>query len=251
MWIRKYLSVVLFILHYLVSILGKALAYIVTPFVFPFRHSIRNYVYNYFLSNNVYLDRCTVTSLFKSQYQTSKGFIKKRKTNKFIAYLAVFLWFFLDDDASLDCCSSSYADPLKIKGLNIRGSYFDLGDKQAENNIKCTLYNFKSFYYWAVIRNGFYNWNYLIEDSILDRTSGIDLPIHERIHESNKNIQPFKYNEFYQDTSGKWFFYLARCWVDKKGRASGFDLGFRRIQPNGNKSNGVNAVARLYWKKKW
>lgn len=233
----KYLSILKFILHYLTAISGKLLAYIVTPLIFAFRHKIRSYAYNFIRENKLKLKRdigCEV------EYQ---------KTNQLLGYPALFLWFFLDDDANLDLCSKAYADEDKLKDLVIFDKFFRAGKYQYQNpnwvHFK-SWYNFKSFYYWTVIRNGFYNYNYLVEDSYLDDCGTFNLEPHQRIHESNPNIKPFKYNEFYQDDNGKWFFMLSRCWVDKDGFAYGFEVGFRRIG-----YNKTNAVIRLYHKKKW
>ncbi len=46
-----------------------------------------------------------------------------------------------------------------------------------------------------------------------------------------------------QDSNGKWFFLMTKC-VHWRGKAHGYEIGWRRKD-----LNGVNAVIRFYWKK--
>lgn len=76
----------------------------------------------------------------------------------------------LDDDSNLTITSLIFHKPEDVVGLNLVGSYYDLGDRAIENKISIwkNCGNFKKFYYWMVIRNGFYNFNYIVEYSYLD-----------------------------------------------------------------------------------
>lgn len=244
----RYLSVLKFIANNIVAILFKLVGYVVTPLIFPHRYYINNYVFNFIISNKMKLNRMIIVGEDENRYITPKGYINKRKTNKVLGYILLVLWFFIDNDASLDCCSTAFVKPEDVKGLVIEGNWFDLGDKQRLNNISIwsNWHNFKSFYYWMVIRNGFYNYNYLVEDSYMDDCGILPYPPNERIHESNPNIQPFSEHRFYKDSNGKWFFIATKCWLDKDGFASGYEIGFRRLR-----DNKVNAVIRFYKDKKW
>ena len=241
----KYLSILVFIWHYIKAILGKLTGYIVTPLVFPHRDWIRNYVWNYILVNKLPLKRSTVKSEDNEKYYTKSGYILKRKTNKFIGKLVMFFWRYLDDDSSLTSCSSMFVKPENVKGLVHIGSYFDLGDKARENKISIwtNWQNFKDFYYWMVIRNGFYNYNYYDEDSITNACGTFDLPVDKRMHKNGPNKEEFSIHYFFQDSNGKWFFRTAMC-KHYKGFAYGYEIGWYRTW-----DGGVNAKIRLEFKK--
>lgn len=241
----KYLSILVFIWHYIKAILGKLTGYIVTPLVFPHRDWIRNYTWNYILVNKLPLKRSTVKSEDEEKYYTKNGYILKRKTSKFIGKLVMFFWRYLDDDSSLTSCSSMFVKPENVKGLVHIGSYFDLGDKARENKISIwtNWQNFKDFYYWMVIRNGYYNYNYYDEDSITNRCGTFDLPEDKRIHKNGPNKEEFSIHHFFQDSNGKWFFRTAMC-KHYKGFAYGYEIGWYRTW-----DGGVNAKIRLEFKK--
>jgi hypothetical protein len=93
-----------------------------------------------------------------------------------------------------------------------------------------------------VIRNGFYNFNYIVEDSSLNKC-GSFTSVSGRIHKNGANPVEYSEHRFYQDSNGKWFFILTKC-KHFKGKAYGYEIGWRR-----KNLNGVNAVIRLYWKK--
>ena len=232
-------------LNYVLAILGKLSGYVITPLVFPFRDFINHYVFNFIKNNNMKLNRFVIISEDLEKYYLPKGYITKRETNKFLGYILMFFWFYIDNDADLTCCSRAFVSSNDVKGLARIGSYFDLGDLQRENttSIWTNWTNFKNFYYWMVIRNGFYNYNYLIEDSYLNQCGSFKLKPNERIHESNRDLKNFSEHSFYQDSNGKWFFIATLCRM-YKGKAYGYEIGWRRL-PN----NRVNAVIRLYWKK--
>lgn len=241
----KYISILVFIWHYVKAILGKLTGYIVTPLVFPHRDWIRNYVWNYILVNKLPLKRSTVKSEDEEKYYTKNGYILKRKTNKFIGKLVMFFWRYLDDDSSLTSCSSMFVKPENVKGLVHIGSYFDLGDKARENKISIwtNWQNFKDFYYWMVIRNGYYNYNYYDEDNITNSCGTFDLPEDKRIHKNGPNKEEFSIHYFFQDSNGKWFFRTAMC-KHYKGFAYGYEIGWYRTW-----DGGVNAKIRLEFKK--
>ena len=245
----KYLSVLKFIVNYLVSIIGKLLGYIITPIVFSYRDYINNYAWNFIKQNNIKYNRSTIYKEDDEKYYTKNGFIYKRKTNKFLGYIILVPFFFIDNDANLTSCSLAFTKAEDVKGLKLIGSYFDLGDRAMENKISVNPFtnwqNFKQFYYWMVIRNGFYNYNYIVEDSYMNSTTGFtkEFPPNERIHGSNKNLKDFNEHRFYQDKSGKWFFICTLCRM-YKGKAYGYEFGWRRLS-----NGGVNAVIRLYWSK--
>ena len=242
----KYLSIFRFVFHYIKAICGKLTGYIITPLVFPHRDFIRNYTYNFIMTNGLPLKRNTIHKEDEEKYYTKKGFIYKRKTNKFLGYIIMFLWRYLDDDASLTSCSSAFVDLKTVKGLVIEGSYFDIGDKAKENKISIwtNWKNFKDFYYWMVIRNGFYNYNYYDEDSILNNCGDFKhLPKDPRIHEGYKPLKNFDVHQFFQDSNGKWFFRTAICRIIK-GKAYGYEIGWYRTS-----SGDVNAKIRIQWAK--
>ena len=242
----KYLSILTFAWHYIRATSGKLRGYIITPLVFPHRDWIRNYNYNYMKTNNLPLKRCTIHREDDEKYYTANGFILKRKTNKYLGVFVMRLWRYLDDDASLTSCSSAFVDPKTVEGLVIEGSYFDLGDRARENKISIwtNWKNFKDFYYWMVRRNGYYNYNYYDEDSIMNECGNFNhLDRDPRIHENYKPLQNFDVHHFFQDSNGKWFFRTAMCRIIK-GKAYGYEIGWYRTS-----SGGVNAKIRVQWAK--
>ena len=239
---KKVLAVVRYILGYVTAIVGKALGFVITPIVYKNKDWIRNYAWNWMLSRGIKINRSTVYSEDAERYYTAKGYIVKRATSWY-GIVVVGLSFFLDDDANLDCCSTMFSDPEKINGLKVRGSYFDLGDLQAENKIKFDWYTFKEFYYWMVIRNGFYNYNYVVEDSWLNACGKLDKGPSKRIHKSGGNTEEWSEHGFYEDENGKTFFLCTYCKL-VKGKAYGYEIGWRR-----KSDGGVNQVIRLYWAK--
>lgn len=241
----KYVSILKFIVHYIVAILGKLIGYIITPIIFTYRDWIRNYAWNWMQINGIKCKRSTIHKEDSEKYYTKNGYILKRKTNKILGYIIIILYFFLDDDSDLTSCSTMFVKPEDVKGLVIVGSYFDLGDRARENkiNIWANWTNFKDFYYWMVRRNGFYNYNYIIEDSYLNECGGFNLPEDKRMHKEGPNLEEFNINYFFQDNNSKWFFRTAMCKF-YKGFAYGYEIGWYRIN---NKE--VNAKVRIYWKK--
>jgi hypothetical protein len=194
--------------------------------------------------NGIKCNRSTIWAEDMFKYHTKDGYITKRKTNKYLGYILVIPYFMLDDDSNLTITSLMFHKSEDIVGLKIVGSYFDLGDKARENKISIwkNWSNFKKFYYWMVIRNGFYNFNYIVEDSYLD-ACGEFKTVSPRISKDGANPVEFSEHGFYQDSNGKWFFILTKC-KHFKGKAYGYEIGWRRKD-----LNGVNAVIRLYWKK--
>ena len=240
----KYLSILKFVGNYLVAIPGKVLGLVVTPMIFPHRDWIRNYVWNYMQVNGIKCERSTIHSEDNEKYYTKNGWIVKRKTNKYVGKVISILHRFLDDDSSLTSCSTMFVKPEDVDGLVLVGSYFDLGDRARENKISIwtNWKNFKQFYYWMCIRNGFYNYNYIEEDSYLNACGMLD-SVSKRIHKKGPNPEEFSEHRFYQDSNGKWFFTMNLC-KHIRGFAYGYELGWRR-----KSLNGVNAVIRLHWKK--
>ena len=102
---------------------------------------------------------------------------------------------------------------------------------------------FKQFYYWSVIRNGFYNYNYIVEDSYINQCGELAQGISGRINKSGPNTKEFSEHGFYQDSNGKWFFLMTRC-KHFRGKVYGYEIGWRRKD-----TGGVNAVIRLYFAK--
>jgi hypothetical protein len=240
----KYLSIIRYTLNYLIAILGKVLAYVLTPFIFQFKDFVRNYTWNFLLSKGLKIKRSTIFDEDKNKYYTAKGYIVKRKTNSISGYIILFFYFFLDDDANLDSCSSMFSDARKVNGLKFLGSYFDVADTQRLNKINLLdWYTFKEFYYWTVIRNGFYNYNYIIEDSILNICGNFDLLPTKRISKSGGNVENFSEHRFYKDDNNKWFFIMTYCKI-VKGKAYGYEIGWRRMS-----KGGVNQIFRVYWSK--
>ena len=240
----KYLSIYRFVKHYISSILGKLEGFLITPLVFPHRDWIRNYAWNYMRVNGIECFRSTIHSEDDTKYYTKNGYILKRKTNKVLGKVVMWLYFHLDDDSNLTSCSRMFVKPEDVTGLVHIGSYFDLGDRARENKISIwtNWKNFKQFYYWMVIRNGFYNFNYIVEDSSLNKC-GSFISVSGRIHKNGANPVEYSEHGFYQDSNGKWFFLLTLC-KHYKGFAYGYEIGWRRKD-----LNGVNAVIRFYWKK--
>lgn len=241
----KYLSILIFVWHYIKSLSGKVSGFILAPLIFPHRDFIRNYVHNYIKQNNLKLKRSTIYKEDNLKYYTKNGYIYKRKTNKLLGKLILFLWRYLDDDSDLTSCSTMFVKPQNVKGLVYIGSYFDLGDRAKENKISIwtNWQNFKDFYYWMVIRNGFYNYNYFDEDSYLNQCGTFNLPKANRMHKEGNNPIEFSEHHFFQDNNGKWFFRWALC-KHIKGKAYGYEFGWYRME-----EGGVNAKARIYWKK--
>lgn len=240
----KYLTILKFISNYLPAILGKLIGYIVTPLVFPHRDWLRNYVWNWMQVNGIKCLRSTIHKEDEEKYYTKNGFILKRKTNKLLGYILIIPYFFLDDDSNLTITSLMFHKPEDVVGLNIVGSYFDLGDRARENKISIwkNWGNFKKLYYWMVYRNGFYNFNYIVEDSYLNSCGKFET-VSGRIHKNGPNPVEYSEHGFYQDSNGKWFFLMTLC-KHYKGFAYGYEIGWRR-----KSLSGVNAVIRIHWKK--
>ena len=238
----KWLSVGGFIKHYVSSIVGKIGGLVITPLIFPHRDWIRNYARNYMRVNGIECFRSTIHSEDDTKYYTKNGFILKRKTNKVLGKVVMWLYYHLDDDSNLTSCSKMFVKPEDVTGLVHIGSYFDLGDKARENKISIWTdwKNFKQFYYWMVIRNGFYNFNYIVEDSSLNKCGELAQGVSPRIHKGGPNPKEFSEHGFYQDSNGKWFFLMTRC-KHFRGKAYGYEIGWRRKD-----DGGVNAVIRLY-----
>jgi hypothetical protein len=93
-----------------------------------------------------------------------------------------------------------------------------------------------------VYRNGFYNYNYIVEDSSLNKC-GSFTSVSCRIHKNGPNPVEYSEHGFYQDSNGKWFFLMTLC-KHYKGYAYGYEIGWRR-----KSLSGVNAVIRIHWKK--
>lgn len=240
----KWLSVGRFIKHYVSSIIGKVRGLVLTPLIFPHRDWIRNYAWNYMRVNGIECERSTIWKEDDEKYYTKNGYILKRKTNKVIEALVMRLYYHLDDDSSLTSCSTMFVKPEDVDGLVLVGSYFDLGDRARENKISIwtNWKNFKQFYYWMCMRNGFYNYNYIVEDSYLNACGKFET-VSGRIHKKGPNPVEYSEHGFYQDSNGKWFFLMTLC-KHVKGYAYGYEIGWRR-----KSLNGVNAVIRIHWKK--
>lgn len=241
----KYLTILKFIVHYVLVVLGKLAGYIVTPLVYPHRDWLRNYIWNWMQVNGIKCNRSTIWAEDEFKYYTKNGYITKRKTNKYLGCVLVIPYFMLDDDSNLTITSLMFHKPEDIIGLNLVGSYFDLGDKARENKISIwtNWKNFKQFYYWMVIRNGFYNFNYIVEDSWLNVCGKLDKGPSKRIHKSGGNTEEWSEHGFYKDENGKWFFLCTYCKLIN-GKAYGYEIGWRR-----KNDGGVNQVIRLYWAK--
>ena len=238
----KYLTILKVIVHYILAGLGKLAGYIVTPLVYPHRDWLRNYIWNWMQVNGIKCNRSTIWAEDEFKYYTKNGYITKRKTNKYLGYMLVIPYFMLDDDSDLTITSQMFHKPEDVVGLKIVGSYFDLGDRARENKISIwkNWGNFKKFYYWMVIRNGFYNFNYIVEDSYMNQCGELAQGISPRIHKQGPNPVEFSEHGFYQDSNGKWFFLWTLC-KHFRGKAYGYEIGWRRKD-----TGGVNAVTRLY-----
>ena len=234
----KYLTVLKFIVHYVLAGLGKLIGYIATTLVYPYRDWLRNYIWNWMQVNGIKCNRSTIWAEDKFKYYTKNGYILKRKTNKYLGYILIIPYFMLDDDSNLTITSLMFHKPEDVIGLNLVGSYFDLGDRARENKISIwkNWGNFKKLYYWMIIRNGFYNFNYIIEDSYLNQCGNFD-------HLEGNNPIKFSEHHFFQDSNGKWFFRCALC-KHIKGKAYGYEIGWYRTS-----SSGVNAKLRIYFNK--
>ena len=240
----KWLSVGRFIKHYVSSIVGKVGGLVLTPLIFPHRDWTRNYAWNYMRVNGIECERSTIWKEDEEKYYTRDGWIQKRKTNKVLGKVVMWLYYHLDDDSSLTSCSTMFVKPEDVTGLVHIGSYFDLGDRARENKISIwtNWKNFKQFYYWMVYRNGFYNYNYIVEDSSLNKCGTFN-SVSGRIHKNGPNPVEYSEHGFYQDSNGKWFFLMTLC-KHYKGYAYGYEIGWRR-----KSLSGVNAVIRIHWKK--
>lgn len=238
----KQYSVLKFFGNLIVVICGKATAFVLYPFLYFFSDLIRNYAWNWRQVNGIKCLRSTIHSEDNEKYYTKDGYIIKRKTNKFLGYVVEFLNFYNDDDSDLKITSRMFHKPEEVDGLKIVGSYFDIGDKMRENkiNIFKNWKTFKQFYYWSIIRNGFYNYNYIVEDSYMNECGELAQGISPRIHKQGPNPVEFSEHGFYQDSNGKWFFLWTLC-KHFRGKAYGYEIGWRRKD-----TGGVNAVIRLY-----
>lgn len=240
----KYLCILKYIGNYSIAVFGKVLAFVLAPIIYYASDWIRNYIWNWMQVNGIRCNRSTIYSEDAEKYYTANGYIIKRKTNKWLGYVLMVPYFFLDDDSSLKITSLMFHKPEEVDGLKLVGSYFDLGDRMRENkiNIFKNWKTFKQYYYWSVIRNGFYNYNYIIEDSYMNQC-GEFTSMSPRIDKGGSNPKEFSEHGFYQDSNSKWFFLMTRC-IHYKGFAYGYEIGWRR-----KSLNGVNSVIRLYWRK--
>ena len=184
----KYLTILKLMLHYVIACLGKLLGYVFTPLVYPRRDWLRNYIWNWMQVNGIKCNRSTIWAEDEFKYYTKNGYITKRKTNKYLGYILVLPYFMLGDDSNLTITSLMFHKPEDVIGLKIVGSYFDLGDRARENKISIwkNWKNFKQFYYWMVYRNGFYNFNYVVEDSYLNSCGKFET-VSGRIHKKGPN----------------------------------------------------------------
>ena len=238
----KQYSVLKFFGNLIVIMCGKATAFVLYPILYFFSDWIRNYSWNWRQVNGIKCLRSTIHSEDSEKYYTKNGYIIKRKTNKYLGYVVEFLNFYNDDDSNLKITSLMFHKPEEVDGLKIVGSYFDIGDRMRENkiNIFKNWKTFKQFYYWSIIRNGFYNYNYIVEDSYMNQCGGLTQGISPRIHKQGPNPVEFSEHGFYQDSNGKWFFLWTLC-KHFRGKAYGYEIGWRRKD-----TGGVNAVTRLY-----
>ena len=95
----KYLSIYRFAKHYISSILGKLGGLVLTPLKFPHRDWIRNYAWNYMRVNGIECERSTIWKEDDTKYYTKNGFILKRKTNKVLGKVVMWLYSYLDDNS--------------------------------------------------------------------------------------------------------------------------------------------------------
>ena len=240
----KYNSVLKFVGNLIISVCGKVTAYVLSPIIYNYSDWIRNYTWNWMQVNGIRCNRSTIHREDEEKYYTADGYILNRKTNKWLGYLVAIPYFYLDDDSDLKITSRMFHKPEEVDGLKIVGSYFDIGDRMRENkiNIFKNWKTFKQFYYWSVIRNGFYNFNYVVEDSYLDACGEFETVSH-RIKKDGPNPVEFSEHRFYQDSNGKWFFILTKC-KHFRGNVYGYEFGWRRKD-----LNGTNLVTRIYFGK--
>ena len=95
----KYLSIYRFAKHYISSMFGKLEGLFLTPLVFPHRDWIRNYAWNYMRVNGIECERSTIHSEDDEKYYTKNGFILKRKTNRVLGKVVMWLYSYLDDNS--------------------------------------------------------------------------------------------------------------------------------------------------------
>lgn len=151
----------------------------------PFRQYARNTVYNYALSNGIYLKRLLERPIYESEeyedikpyyaimpyHGTEGGFIHKRKVSAIEYYVVVWLiWGWLDDDSNYDTYDCGFINTIRngerlnwfpkkwLDGCKCEqyGNSFDLGDARLKEfsfwgttlwNIRNTAYNFKYLHY--------------------------------------------------------------------------------------------------------
>ena len=95
----KYLSIYRFVKHYVSSILGKLGGLVLTPLIFPHRDWIRNYAWNWMQINGIKCERSTIHKEDEEKYYTRDGYILKRKTNKVLGKVVMWLYSYLDDNS--------------------------------------------------------------------------------------------------------------------------------------------------------
>lgn len=95
----KYLSIYRFVKHYISSMLGKLEVFLIIPLVFSHRDWIRNYAWNYMRVNGIECERSTIHSEDDTKYYTKNGFILKRKTNRVLGKVVMWLYSYLDDNS--------------------------------------------------------------------------------------------------------------------------------------------------------
>ncbi len=173
----SYIKYTLIVLH---TLFRKVFGLVWFFVVLPFRGWSRNSMYNYILSNGVYLERLQERPIIeddtcwviKPYHNTNGGYIKKRKIP--VTWLEYqfnlwFVWGWLDDDANHDtfdwnhCKNHIDEFPHKYICIDVGdepfyGNTFDIGDVRAENasfkflpalvwNTRNTAYNFKYYLY--------------------------------------------------------------------------------------------------------
>ena len=82
--------------------------------------------------NDIKCNRSTIWAEDEFKYYTKDGYITKRKTNKWLGYLVMIPYFFLDDDSDLKITSRMFHKPEEVDRLKIVGSYFDIVDRMRE-----------------------------------------------------------------------------------------------------------------------
>lgn len=172
-----YLKYILILLH---TVFRKTFGYVWCFVVIPFRKWSRNSMYNYLLSNGIYLERLLERPIIEESdkwiiqpYHGTEGeHIQKRKYK--VTWLEYqfnlwFIWGWLDDDANhdtfdwhhcknhIDSFPHKYVCADKFLGEQpFFGNAFDLGDKRAEYpafklfpaiiwNARNLAYNYKYF----------------------------------------------------------------------------------------------------------